>query len=390
MKIVMTLVVRNESEALEHNLRYHFARGVDFLLATNHGSSDGSAELLRGYEDRGLARVFHKPATHPFDKGDWVLEMARMAAREYGADWVINNDADEFWWPVEGSLKDAFAAIPATYGAVLAPRPEFLPRADGPGSFLERMTVREACSQTSPKVAHRAMLDVVVGGGSHFVARAGGDAFREGGRAGLRDGAWSAPNWDGLVVAAPRWPIRILHFPVRSSRQFEGRAERILFEGRGPVGRVQEHHAAGRLADLYAETVLSEDEVEEAIAAGHLVRDTSLRDFMARCPDPLSPDTGAPVAMPVLSDEQRRRELSSIEVDVMHVLAREGRARRAARLRLRRKGATLRSLREKLSKARAELDAVKRAGDRPQEPARSRSDRARRLGAAVARLQRRR
>ena len=69
-----------------------------------------------------------------------TTQIGRLA-HEMGADWVIHNDADEFWWPMTGSnLKEALAAVPERFGIVLAPRTEFLPRPDGAGSFAERLT----------------------------------------------------------------------------------------------------------------------------------------------------------------------------------------------------------------------------------------------------------
>ena len=45
---------------------------------------------------------------------------------------------------------------------MLAPRPEFVARPEGPGEFWERMAVREARSRLRPKVAHRAEPDTVL------------------------------------------------------------------------------------------------------------------------------------------------------------------------------------------------------------------------------------
>ena len=68
--------------------------------------------------------------------------MARAAATEHGADWVLLGDADELWWPRGGSLKDVLAEVPQRYGIVRAISRYFVPRPDDERSFAERMTVR--------------------------------------------------------------------------------------------------------------------------------------------------------------------------------------------------------------------------------------------------------
>ncbi len=174
MRLVMTLKVRDEEDVIEDNLRFHRAMGVDFFVVMDNGSVDGTPEILARYADAGLAHVLRDETGDLRGLGaKWYTRMGRMAATEFEADWVIHNDADEFWWPISGTLKEALAEIPESFGAVVAPRAEFVGRPDGPGSFAERLVFRERRSTLQPKVAHRADPDVVVlHRGAHDIAAA--------------------------------------------------------------------------------------------------------------------------------------------------------------------------------------------------------------------------
>ena len=114
-----------------------------FRVATDNASSDGTTEILERYERAGVLRLIREPADD-MRQDEWVTGMARLAATEHGADWVINSDADEFWWPRGGSLKDVLATVPDRFGVVRGCWRHFLPRPDDGAFFAERMTVRLA------------------------------------------------------------------------------------------------------------------------------------------------------------------------------------------------------------------------------------------------------
>src|SRR5437588_7068581 len=59
-----------------------------------------------------------------------------------GADWVIESELCEFWWPRGGSLKDVLATIPSRFGSVQAVARPFVPVGSDAGSFAERMIYR--------------------------------------------------------------------------------------------------------------------------------------------------------------------------------------------------------------------------------------------------------
>ncbi len=97
--------------------------------------------------------------------GPWRTHMARLAATEHGADWVINTDADEFWMPTRRNAQGRLRGRARAQGVVYALSRHFVPRPDDGAFFAERMTVRVSPSAaindpTSPyrphlKAAHR-------------------------------------------------------------------------------------------------------------------------------------------------------------------------------------------------------------------------------------------
>jgi hypothetical protein len=265
MKLVMTLLVRDEEDIVADNLDFHLAQGVDEVIVTDNGSVDGTLEILRAYEARGLVRIIVEP-TDDYSQGRWVTRMARMAASEHKADWVINNDADEFWWPRAGTLRTLFEGLGGDVGAVVGHRTNFVPRPEDDRPYWERMTLRERESLNPvgkplpPKLAHRAHPEIVVVQGNHRIK--GPDVGSE-----LDDGS-----------------IEILHFPMRSYAQFEnkivkgGRAyarNKELPEKTGRTWRrLYETWEQGGLPAHYEASVVAE------AARQDLLEDTRLRDYL--------------------------------------------------------------------------------------------------------------
>jgi hypothetical protein len=270
MRLVMTLLVRDEADVVDAQIAFHLAAGVDFVIATDNRSEDGTTEILERYARDGRLHLIREPGDD-LRQSEWVTRMARIAASDHGADWVLNADADEFWWPQGSSLKDVLRAIAPRFGVVRGAWRNFVPRPGEDGFFAERMTARLATPafhahplSTHSKSAHRATADVRVGRGNH-------EAFGT-----------------GLVPLRGWYPFEILHFPVRSLEhcmrkyvtQFvalERNAEKGI---PGHMAEAYEAYRAGRLAEFYAPLVVDERALERGLADGSLVVDTRLRDAL--------------------------------------------------------------------------------------------------------------
>jgi hypothetical protein len=108
--LVMTLLVKNERDIIEANVNFHRARGVEHFIVTDNGSSDGTRDLLDMLAKSVPMTAWDEPGDD-YSQHRWVTRMALWARDELAADWIINNDADEFWMtPDGGSLRDTLEA----------------------------------------------------------------------------------------------------------------------------------------------------------------------------------------------------------------------------------------------------------------------------------------
>ena len=55
MKLVMTLLVRDEADIVEAQLAFHLNAGVDFVIATDNRSQDGTTEILEALRQARVA-----------------------------------------------------------------------------------------------------------------------------------------------------------------------------------------------------------------------------------------------------------------------------------------------------------------------------------------------
>ncbi len=265
----MTLLVRDEEDILAQNIEFHRTLGVDHFIITDNLSKDRTPSIIQHYVRKGWASSIFE-IEDDYSQSEWVTRMARMALK-FSADWVINSDADEFWLPSKGSLKDFYGNVAADTDAVTSPRSDFAYLGTLSGAWHEQMIYRKAVSLNHigvplpPKTAHRASADVVVHQGNHDVSGLSG----------------TVAMLDGL---------KILHFPIRSKAQFENkirnggaayaRNEKLPSElGGGWRSLYATYTSEGSLDGYLDSQRFTTDQIAAGLASGELIKDTRLADF---------------------------------------------------------------------------------------------------------------
>lgn len=218
--LVMTLLVRDESDILRDNIEFHLNHGVDLIVATDNGSTDGTREILAEFERLGLVHLLDEPM-QDFSQGKWVTRMALLARDRFQADWILNNDADEFWYPASGDLKTGLQKVSSNM--FLCQRRNMVFPCDRPRrrSWQTDLVYRVSEPTPVPKLADRQNSPLPQ---LFFYLKLPPKALcRADGLLAVKQGNHEAV----YETASPKESTNILiyHFPIRSREQFVRKVE---------------------------------------------------------------------------------------------------------------------------------------------------------------------
>ncbi len=210
MRLLGVTMVRNEADIIEAFVRHNLSL-LDGLVIVDHGSFDGTPEILAKLQAEGLPLRVVRHADPAYRQSETMTTLAREALTCDGADFVFALDADEFL-KVESrvGLERALAGVPPGMNAVLhwltyVPDAFDDASAVGPGHLWWRLKTER---QTLLKVvASRALVtrltDVIAMGNHAILSR-------------------SVPNTQAHARLR-RDVVALAHCPVRSRTQLESK-----------------------------------------------------------------------------------------------------------------------------------------------------------------------
>jgi len=101
--LTMTILVKNEADIIEKNIRFHAKKGVESFVVMDNNSTDGTREILESLKKEFEITIIDEKGI--YNQAKWMTKLTHIARKKYNPKFLIPNDADEFWW-CEGNLKE--------------------------------------------------------------------------------------------------------------------------------------------------------------------------------------------------------------------------------------------------------------------------------------------
>lgn len=199
MTVVAVTMVRDEDDVIRSTVA-HMLDEVDAVVVADNLSTDRTREILDDlaldYGDRLEIVDDPDPA---YEQSRKMTGLARYAAEEFGARWVVPFDADEWWYtPHADRIADVLPTIPDRWHVVPADLFDHVATGLDPAEPdpIRRIGWRRRTPGPLPKVAARYRPDLVIEQGNH----------------GAHYDEFAPASFDPVLV--------VRHYPYRSLEQF--------------------------------------------------------------------------------------------------------------------------------------------------------------------------
>lgn len=276
MRLTMTLLIKDEVDIIGDNIKAHASLGVDNFVVMDNGSTDGTRELLDELAKDYEITIIDRPVLD-YQQSNWKTEMAKVARKKHGAQWVITNDADEFWIPKEGDLKKE---LTSTGSIITCPRANVLfhrDAFDNDGKYYEQTNrVLYPINYKKGIQGEQEELSVMLGNihGKVMVRTLGLIRIKGGNHR-----AWHL--WRKLNQTTSK-NVMVYHFPIRSKKHFISNIENRRALLKKGVTKMGEHYKRwvhmleqGKLDEEIERLVVDDDYQRVLRNLGVLVEDNT-------------------------------------------------------------------------------------------------------------------
>ncbi len=283
MHLTMNLLIKNEADIISENIHTHSYLGVDSFIVMDNGSTDGTREIVADLAKTYRITLIDRPAMD-YQQSNWKTEMAHIARTQHKADWIIANDADEFWIPKSGSLKDELSK---TGSIISCTRKNVLYEQDAFEQALPFYT-QSHCIQfpinyikgTEKRSDHMSIMMGNING--KVIVRTLGLLRVKGGN----HRAWHAWGWLNQRYSEN---ITVYHYPIRSKQHFIDNIEhraRLLESG---VTKMGDHYRRwvrllqeGKIEEELQRLVLTPEYRDVLLNLGVIVNDQHPNEIISK------------------------------------------------------------------------------------------------------------
>ena len=167
--LVAVTMVRDEEDIIDWTIQQLLDQGVDHIIVADNMSIDDTGFILQNLTRTGKVTIIEDPEVGYY-QDQKMTALAKMAHDEFGAEWILPFDADEYWYWTGGTLKEFFnqavADVFTATGWDHIATDDDDPTETSP---FKRIRHRRQTPQKMGKVAFRYHPDTWIDFGNHFV-----------------------------------------------------------------------------------------------------------------------------------------------------------------------------------------------------------------------------